>query len=120
MQVRLVEATGGKKCPCVGKHVPLPTVLHRHHIVPLGMGGPDIPENEIDICPNAHYNIHDLLYEYRRYKGTPPGSVRKHYSDWVQKYAKLGWDGAVRKGFQVDQPLSGIDLDHHVVRDCPK
>lgn len=83
----------GVMCPCVGKHVPLPTQFHKHHIVPLYLGGSNDKSNLFVLCPTTHYNIHALLQKYGRNGGTPPGSVRKHYSDFVQRLAKQAWDG---------------------------
>ena len=89
----------GVSCPCVSKHVPLPTQFHKHHVIPKYLGGTDTAENLLILCPTTHYNIHSLLQKYARYKGTPPGSVRKHYSDFVQRLAKQAWDGrATRRG----------------------
>lgn len=93
MQVELVDGKAGNNCPCVTKHVPLPTVLHKHHIVPLSWGGPNTAENIIKICPNAHYNIHDLHRYYKWHNGRPPGHIRKHYSKFVEDLAQRGWDG---------------------------
>lgn len=83
----------GVMCKCVGKHVPLPMAYHKHHIIPKYLGGTDSKENLLVLCPTTHYNVHALLQHYGRYKGTPPGSVRKHYSDYVQGLAKRAWEG---------------------------
>lgn len=36
-------------------------VLDRHHIVPLGMGGADVPDNWVWTCPTGHRKIHAAL-----------------------------------------------------------
>jgi hypothetical protein len=80
-------------CVCVGKHVPLPMQLVSHFIVSPYHGGLDEPVNLVWLCPTTHFNVHALLDEYERYDGTPPGSVRKHYSEYVQRLAAAGWEG---------------------------
>jgi hypothetical protein len=60
-----------KECKCCGKHVPLPTVLKEHEGVML--------------CPTTFSNV----MEYKRIWSTvgsrPPGSIRKHFSEYVQQ-----------------------------------
>ena len=51
----------GHLCDCVADHHPEPLVLEEHHIWPLGMGGPDIPENLVWVCPSTHGNAHEVL-----------------------------------------------------------
>lgn len=51
----------GQRCICVSEHRPAPLELDRHHVVPLAMGGPDVPENIEWLCPNCHRNTHELL-----------------------------------------------------------
>ncbi len=84
-------------CKCVGKHVPLPTVLHSHHIVPVYLGGGDESSNRVYLCPTTHDNVHSLLRQYAKYKGRPPGSVRKHYSEYVEHLAERAWAGATSR-----------------------
>ncbi len=50
----------GQVCECSVYHQPgvLENVLH--HIWPSSDGGPDDPNNEVFICPTAHYNVHEL------------------------------------------------------------
>lgn len=48
-------------CKCMVIHRPAPLELHRHHIHPLGMGGPDHWSNEVDVCPTTHANIHEII-----------------------------------------------------------
>ena len=60
-----------KECKCCGKHVPLPTVLKDY--------------NGVMLCPTTFTNV----MEYKRIWSTlgkrPAGSVRKHFSDYVQQ-----------------------------------
>lgn len=48
-------------CEVHGSHRPEVITVHHHHVLPLGMGGPDKPENRIAVCPTGHYNIHAVL-----------------------------------------------------------
>lgn len=51
----------GKVCPCVSDHRPPVLELNDHHILPLYLGGPDVADNLVTICPNAHVSTHELL-----------------------------------------------------------
>ncbi len=48
-------------CRCVSQHRPPPLELHRHHVLPTYLGGPDTPDNTVMVCPSTHANIHELL-----------------------------------------------------------
>jgi hypothetical protein len=89
----LVRPAGNKECKCVGKHVPLPSLLHSHHIIPLYYGGETTPGNLVWLCPTTHVNVHDLIREYEKAGGRPSGEIRKHYSRFVQSLAGLAWVG---------------------------
>lgn len=64
----------GRECKCVGKHVPLPMRLYE--VV--------INESVVHLCPTAYQNYLSYKDEHVMHKGRPPGSVRKHYSDYIQ------------------------------------
>lgn len=81
----------GESCPCVKYHAPKPVELHIHHILPLSWGGPEIPANEIFICPNAHVSVHELLRAWRKYGTEPPWIIRKYYSPFIRDLARKGW-----------------------------
>lgn len=84
--------------PCTyhRQHLPEPRVNHRHHVWPLGDGGPDTAENKVVICPSGHYNIHHLIDEYRLHGGVLSYSVTRRYSRAERVLAKLGWDRICR------------------------
>lgn len=65
-------------CNCSNKHVP-----KTHKLVKLVV-------NEVDIylCPTSYYNLVSLREKWKSCDGEPPGSVRKHYSVFVQRLAK--------------------------------
>lgn len=71
-------------------------VNHRHHVWPLGKGGPDTEDNIVVACPTGHYNIHDLIAQYLMHMGDLPYSVLRRYSFKERQYAKLGYDRLTR------------------------
>lgn len=81
----------GAECLCVSNHNPNAVQLHVHHIWPLGMGGPDIPENEMILCPTTHAGVHRLIRDWRRHGTEPPWEVRKYFSPFVRDLAERGW-----------------------------
>lgn len=81
----------GQKCICVANHNPNPMELNRHHIWPLGMGGPDTEENTVWLCPTAHANVHELLRAYIRYEGSPPWEIRRQFSPYIRAIAEEGY-----------------------------
>lgn len=86
--------------PCevhLKRHLPTSHVNHRHHIWPLGEGGPDIEDNIVVTCPTGHYNIHLLYKEYKSYQGEVPYTVLRRYSTGERKYAELGYRRYIRK-----------------------
>ncbi len=52
---------GGQTCRCMVTHRPHPLELHRHHVLPLYLGGSDTEDNIVWICPTGHSGIHELL-----------------------------------------------------------
>lgn len=63
-----------KNCKCVGKHIPLPTRLQRF--------------NGVDLCPTTYYNVLEYQKMWQVLGSEPPGSVRKHFSEYVQEIVK--------------------------------
>jgi hypothetical protein len=66
-----------RTCSCSSKHVPKPHKLFKVEIDGV----------EYFLCPTSFYNLTTLLEKWEC--GEPPGSVRKHYSEFVQGLAKL-------------------------------
>lgn len=66
-------------CECVGKHIPKPSKLYRI----------DYPAGFIFVCPTAYTNLISLEEQYAEYNGLPPGSVRKHYSQFTHDLFSL-------------------------------
>lgn len=67
-----------RTCNCSNKHVPKP-----HKLIKVEIG-----EVEYYLCPTSYYNLTTLLDLWKSCNGEPPGSVRKHFSDYVQRLAK--------------------------------
>ncbi len=77
-------------CQCQRWHRPQPQEDHTHHIWPIADGGPDVPENEVEVCPTAHSNIHRYLRYLRRYGTDMPWSDRRKFA---QYHRDLAWAG---------------------------
>jgi hypothetical protein len=60
-----------KECKCCGKHVPLPTVLKEY--------------NGVVICPTTFANVIEYKRIWVALGSRPSGSVRKHFSEYVQQ-----------------------------------
>jgi hypothetical protein len=59
-----------KECKCCSKHVPLPTVLREYA--------------GIVVCPTTFANIIEYKRIWDSYGQRPMGSIRKHFSEYVQ------------------------------------
>lgn len=97
-------------CRVHGSHRPGVITLHTHHIQPLGMQGPDVPENKVRICPTGHANVHAIMAALVFGHPVPKGS-RSEYELARQGYAR--WVDAGRPG----NPHASYGLvhepDHH-------
>lgn len=60
-----------KLCKCCTKHVPLPTVMKEY--------------NGETVCPTTYYNIVEYKRIWKSYGNRPMGSIRKHFSEYVQQ-----------------------------------
>lgn len=67
-----------KECKCCGKHVPLPVRLKEY--------------DGIKVCPTTFDNILEYKRIYNEFGKRPPGSVRKHFSDYVQQIVEQSID----------------------------
>ena len=86
----------GRNCQ-VHRHREL-VPLERHHIWPKAMGGPDTPDNLMDLCANAHGSAHNLLTLMLRARltGKPvPWTIRRLYGKGVRAVAQRGYDAIV-------------------------
>jgi hypothetical protein len=60
-----------KECKCCSKHVPLPTVMKEYAGTTL--------------CPTTFSNVVEYKRLWIALGSRPSGSVRKHFSDYVQQ-----------------------------------
>lgn len=77
-------------CTVHHTHSPHPLRTVWHHVQPLAMGGPDVPDNKVEVCDTGHYNVHRLLGDLiREGKMRPEGSARERvlanegFTQWV-------------------------------------
>jgi hypothetical protein len=50
-----------RACHVHGSHRPEAITLHVHHVQPISMGGPSVPDNKVVVCPTGHFNVHAVL-----------------------------------------------------------
>ena len=67
-----------KECKCCGKHVPLPTVLKEY--------------NSTMLCPTTFANVAEYTRLWKLIGSRPAGSIRKHFSDYVQQIVEESID----------------------------
>ena len=67
-----------KECKCCSKHVPLPTVMREY--------------NNTVVCPTTFANILEYKRIWDSYGSRPMGSIRKHFSDYVQQIVENSID----------------------------
>ena len=60
-----------KECKCCSKHVPLPTVMREYE--------------GVIVCPTTFANIIEYKRIWESYGSRPMGSIRKHFSEYVQQ-----------------------------------
>lgn len=82
------RAMGGDQCVAHLHRERVP--MERHHVWPLGRGGPDTAANMVWLCANGHGSVHYLLdAELRR--GEPlPWPERRRYGLRVRRVAEAG------------------------------
>jgi hypothetical protein len=66
------------QCKCVGKHVPLPTTLKEY--------------NGVMLCATTYDNVLEYKKMWEVLGCEPPGNIRKHFSEYVQKIVKESLD----------------------------
>lgn len=67
-----------KECKCCSKHVPLPTVMREY--------------NGIVVCPTTFVNITEYVRIWNQIGSRPTGSIRKHFSEYVQQIVEQSID----------------------------
>jgi hypothetical protein len=67
-----------KECKCCSKHVPLPTTLKEY--------------NGLILCPTTFANVIEYKRIWNSYGSRPMGSIRKHFSEYVQQIVENSID----------------------------
>jgi hypothetical protein len=67
-----------KECKCCGKHVPLPTTMKEY--------------NGTVVCPTTFSNIIEYKRIWNDLGSRPSGSIRKHFSEYVQSLVETSID----------------------------
>lgn len=84
-------------CVCATEHRPAPLEYERHHVWPLYLGGPDIEDNTIWVCPTTHTNVHEILREFMRVGPLTWGEALAAWDRPLSRYAfHLAWAGYAR------------------------
>lgn len=84
--------------PCLlhKSHVPNSHINERHHVWPLGEGGPNTKANIVVVCATGHNNIHDLIKLMKVHRGKVPYAILRTFSFGEREVAKLGYDRITR------------------------
>lgn len=77
----------GHRCRCVKRHNPEPLEPERHHVWPLGNGGPDVAANRVWLCPTTHTNAHEILRHFMREGYHHWSTVLRMYDEPVSRVA---------------------------------
>ncbi len=78
------------RCEIHGYHWPPIHATVWHHVHPLGLGGPDIAENMVEMCNTGHVNIHVALDYLLDMEGRP---VKGKLKGFTRKELALAWSG---------------------------
>ncbi len=84
-------------CEVHKAHTPRSHINEKHHVWPLGHGGPDIPTNLVVVCATGHNNIHRLLELMLRGNGQVAYPTLRQFTTGERQYARLGYDRIRRK-----------------------
>lgn len=87
-----IPLTTREPCAIHSKHIPETHLNERHHVWPLGEGGPNIEDNLITLCATGHNNVHELLKLYKLHRAAPPYSELRRFSRGERQLAALGWE----------------------------
>jgi hypothetical protein len=84
----VVRTLAGDQCTVHAGHRPPVLETELHHVMPRGMGGPDVAGNRVPVCGTGHANIHCALRDIirgRKPRGTRAevSLARRGYEEWV-------------------------------------
>ena len=86
-----IKPGGEYVCLCVKRHSPRPSILHSHHVWPLGEGGPNVRANLLWLCPTTHMNVHELWRLMDKHSGTVPTAELRRFAKYVREVVQRGW-----------------------------
>lgn len=100
MTIKLVvygaRPAGEVRCFCSATHYPDPTELHAHHILPLYLGGDDVVENLVWLCPTGHANVHEMIRLMMKVGRLTFGEMQDSFPQRLNRYlynmATTGFD----------------------------
>lgn len=95
-------------CQLHARHTPTPLVIIKHHVIPLGMGGPDLASNWAWCCDTGHRNVHTLMGPIANGKPMPARGTASE-----RALAQAGYDGWVALGRPGD-PHSAYGAHEHL------
>lgn len=95
---------GSLNCQVHKTHTPTSHSTAVHHIQPQAMGGPDVPENRVEVCPTGHTNIHMLLALLVKHDGNLSREQTLGYAKHEIDLAKNGYFRWVAAGKPKGRP----------------
>ncbi len=99
-----------QRCQLHTRHVPAPLWIERHHIQPLGMGGPDEADNWLWCCPTGHFNIHALMGPAANGQAMPAGGTlleRRYALAGIDKWVAAGKPGSPHAAYGITPTTEG-------------
>jgi hypothetical protein len=84
-------------CAVHAEHRPASHVQHRHHVWPLGAGGPDVRDNIVTVCATGHENLHALLRLLHKTGGRAAFPETRGYARAEIALARLGYERTIRQ-----------------------
>lgn len=79
-------------CPCVGRHIPKPVMVEKHHVLPkqlqVKLWGVVRDNTTVPCCSNAHESIHALLDLLLAGKPMPPHANAYHREIALRGYTQ--------------------------------
>lgn len=65
--------------------------IERHHVWPLGYHGPNTKDNIVELCCNAHSDVHYLLERLLKTGDNVPWEEERTYGRGVRVVAQRGY-----------------------------
>ena len=84
-------------CQVHRTHTPKSHINERHHVWPLGLGGPTTADNIVVVCATGHNNIHALLDAYLKGDGVVAYRLLRSFTIPERQLALLGYQRSRRE-----------------------